>query len=236
MIEVLKSGLYTSVQDTGRFGYTGFGVPKSGAMDRYAADFANILLCNAQEAAVLEMIQIGPKLKFHCDALIAIVGLGADVYLDMVAVPLNKPCLVRKESVLEIKRIINGRLCYLAVFGGIQTTKILDSRSMYHGITPDFRVRKNDFLSVLDFPSVPKNRSSSMRFKREFYACNGLKVFPGPEYSLLSEKERDRLSEMTWTLTRESSRMAYLIKEKLENNLPEILTGPVLPGNHTAYA
>ena len=38
MIEVLKTGLYDTIQDLGRFGVQEFGVPYSGAMDLYSAN------------------------------------------------------------------------------------------------------------------------------------------------------------------------------------------------------
>ncbi len=34
MIKVLKEGLFSTIQDKGRFGYKNIGVPVSGAMDQ----------------------------------------------------------------------------------------------------------------------------------------------------------------------------------------------------------
>ena len=64
MIKVLKSGFYTTVQDTGRFGYRTYGVPVSGAMDSYSSQFANALLGNKSEDALLEITMTGSKLQF----------------------------------------------------------------------------------------------------------------------------------------------------------------------------
>ena len=64
MIEVVEEGLLTTVQDIGRTGCLRFGVPESGAMDKFAFRAANILVGNTQDAACIEMVIIGPRLKF----------------------------------------------------------------------------------------------------------------------------------------------------------------------------
>ncbi|MDP3038560.1 MAG: KipI antagonist, partial [Deltaproteobacteria bacterium] len=63
MIEVIKAGLFTTVQDNGRWGYQGYGVGVAGAMDNFALSAANFLVGNAEGAAGLEMTLLGPTLK-----------------------------------------------------------------------------------------------------------------------------------------------------------------------------
>ena len=55
-IKVLKPGLSTTVQDLGRPGYYNIGIPLSGGMDRHALAAANLLVGNAEGAAVLEAV------------------------------------------------------------------------------------------------------------------------------------------------------------------------------------
>jgi len=52
MIEVLSAGIFTTIQDQGRFGYRHIGVPISGTMDCYSANLANALLDNDLNCAV----------------------------------------------------------------------------------------------------------------------------------------------------------------------------------------
>jgi hypothetical protein len=76
MIEILKCGPLTTVQDAGRFGYRHLGIVQAGAMDSIAQQQANLLLENPLNAAVLE-ISLGPlHVKFHHAC--AIVLMGAD--------------------------------------------------------------------------------------------------------------------------------------------------------------
>ena len=74
MIEVLSSGFFTSVQDEGRFGYGKFGVPISGAMDKYSAKLANHILSNEDNDALLEITLGTCKLLFNGQTIISITG------------------------------------------------------------------------------------------------------------------------------------------------------------------
>ena len=52
MIQVIKPGFFTTIQDRGRFGFRHFGVPVAGVMDQQSARIANELLENDPDAAV----------------------------------------------------------------------------------------------------------------------------------------------------------------------------------------
>ncbi len=73
-IRVLKPGMLTTLQDSGRNGYQHHGVPVSGAMDLFSHRVANILVGNRGDEATLEMTLQGPCLEFDQDTLIAICG------------------------------------------------------------------------------------------------------------------------------------------------------------------
>ena len=60
MIEILRPGLLTTVQDGGRMGYQAFGVPVCGAMDWLSLARANVLAGNDWEEAALEITAMGP--------------------------------------------------------------------------------------------------------------------------------------------------------------------------------
>ena len=64
VIHVIKSGMLTTVQDRGRWGYQAMGVPVAGAMDMYSHRLANALVGNDADAAALEITLTGPELEF----------------------------------------------------------------------------------------------------------------------------------------------------------------------------
>ena len=116
MIKVKASGMYTSIQDKGRFGYRNLGIPLSGVMDSRSADLANALVGNNLEAAVLECTVTGPVLYFETNAKIAIVGGGCAPKIQNVAVPLHKIVHVAAGSTLVEAEIGEGTVF---AYGGI---------------------------------------------------------------------------------------------------------------------
>ena len=78
-------GMFTTVQDLGRYGCQSRGVPVAGAMDAPALRLGNILLGNDEGAAALEITVLGPVLRVEegegCVAvtLSAVLPVRADV-------------------------------------------------------------------------------------------------------------------------------------------------------------
>ena len=131
MIEVLRPGLLTTVQDLGRTGFQDQGVPVGGAADPVALRIANLLVGNPQDAAGLEMTLSGPRLRFARTTLIALGGAGMTADLDGVPVPLWRPVRVRAGETLDVGGARTGCRAYLACAGGIAVPPILGSRSTY---------------------------------------------------------------------------------------------------------
>ncbi|OZI54109.1 urea carboxylase [Bordetella genomosp. 4] len=131
-IEILEAGTYTSVQDyPGRVGYWNIGVPPSGPMDDYAFQLANRIVGNAPEAAGLECTLIGPTLKFHTDAVIALTGAKMDAWLDDQPVAMWRPLHVRPGQILVTGRALSGCRSYLAIRNGLDVPSYLGSRSTF---------------------------------------------------------------------------------------------------------
>ncbi|NOU91844.1 5-oxoprolinase/urea amidolyase family protein [Paenibacillus sp. LMG 31456] len=132
-IEVIKPGLFTTVQDGGRFGYRGIGVVTSGAMDRFALQAANLLVGNEPSAALLELTLTGASLEFHEDALVALCGADMDARAEGAGPPLPcwRPVLVRSGTTLRLGHTRRGARACLAVAGGIAVPAVLASRSTH---------------------------------------------------------------------------------------------------------
>jgi len=131
MIEVIKAGLFTTVQDNGRWGYQGYGVGVAGAMDNFALSAANFLVGNAEGAAGLEMTLLGPTLKFHQETILAITGADLDPQLKGESIP-NWTChFAPSGSTLSFGGKKKGVRAYLAVGGGIGVPPLMGSRSTY---------------------------------------------------------------------------------------------------------
>jgi len=127
MIEVIRSGPLTTLQDQGRPGYAHLGVPRSGALDAPAVRLANRLVGNPSSAAVLETTLIGCAVRFTAPAVIAVTGAPAPVTVDRAR--LSGVIEVPAGAVVEIGRASAGVRSYLAVAGGIDVAPVLGSRS-----------------------------------------------------------------------------------------------------------
>ena len=73
-ITVVRPGIFTTVQDLGRWGYQARGVPSSGAVDWFSHRLANRLLGNDAGAAALEVTLTGPQLRFEAATAFAVTG------------------------------------------------------------------------------------------------------------------------------------------------------------------
>ncbi|WP_282135719.1 biotin-dependent carboxyltransferase family protein [Seonamhaeicola maritimus] len=230
MIKVLNPGMYSTIQDFGRFGYQKYGVPCSGVMDRKAASFANAILGNNNELPVLEMTMLGPKLQFDCNTIICVSGADMSPKLNNTFILNNKPISVKKGDVLSFGKLNNGVRSYLAVSGGFSTEKVMESYSMYAGITNQSKIEKNDIIEVSIKSELFENQHASIKMNTDYFGSKDIEVFKGPEFETLSESQKELLFNQDFTISKDNNRMAYQLNEPLENSLEPIITSLVLPG------
>ncbi|MAZ73819.1 MAG: allophanate hydrolase [Flavobacteriaceae bacterium] len=228
MIRVVKGGLYTTVQDAGRYGYRNMGVPVSGAMDSVSAAFANKLVGNSMNDAVLEITLLGPTLKFEEATRIAVAGAPFKVLLNAAEMVMNTPISVKKNDVLTIERPTKGMRCYMAVAGGLQTPELLQSRSFYPNITETVKLADGDVLPLKK--STSTLTTSPLSVPSLNFSKTSLQVYPGPEFEALSLFQQQGLLEQMYTVSAQSNRMAYLLTCSATLSAKEIHTAPVQPG------
>lgn len=229
-LQVISSGFYSTIQDLGRFNFAEFGVPKSGFMDTYAAKKANLLVGNSQNKALLEITMKGPKLKFNKNALVAVSGLGAELFLNNKPKEINLAFEVQKNEVLEIGKITKGFRGYLAISGGFQTTEFLESKSYYKPLTPNNRIQDTQQLDFPDFIHNNKEKHSGVKFNKNRYKSADIEVFKGPEWAVLEEEIQLKILKTRFHISKNNNRMAYQLQEKISNKTKGILSQPVVPG------
>jgi 5-oxoprolinase (ATP-hydrolysing) subunit C len=129
MIDVIRAGLLTSVQDLGRHGYRHLGIAMGGALDRLALEVGNRLVGNRPDAAGLE-VTFGPTvLRFPRATRIAITGSEFGATLDGAPVYSWWSLPVRAGQELALNAAKRGMRCYVCVAGGIDVLPVLGSRS-----------------------------------------------------------------------------------------------------------
>jgi len=230
MIEILKAGLYTTIQDKGRTGYRALGVPVSGAMDTVSAAMANKLLNNDTEAAVLEFTMMGPKLQFKVPTVISICGAAFQPKINGKSIDLNKAISVAKKDILTLGHPEFGSYGYLAVSGGFEAQEVLGSRSFYKNITKNSNLEKGAILKLQNPSSEKILRNASFAIDSSHFSDNTIEVFPGPELHLLSKKFQKEILASTLKIGSQSNRMAYVMEGLEAFSAKEIITAPVQPG------
>ncbi len=132
-VEVLHPGLLTTVQEwPGRLGRWDVGVPPSGPFDDLAFRLANRLVGNPEGTAGLEMTLVGPRLRFHRDAIVCLTGGPRLATLDGEPVPRWTPVAVAAGAVLACGAPEStGCRGYLAIRHGIDVPAYLGSRATF---------------------------------------------------------------------------------------------------------
>ena len=228
MIELLSSGFYTSIQDLGRFEYTAFGVPLSGAMDQNLSHLANLLVGNKSDEPVIEMTFLGPKIKFNSSEIISVSAPEAKVFLNKKPVKINHQIEVKTNDILEVKNIKNR--AYLAIAGGFDSEEKLGSQSQYESITKTEKLQKGDCIKIKNTEKNFHKKHASVKYDLSIYATENLEVHVLPEYHQLQRNEYKILTTKSFEISEQSNRMAYQLNETLPNTLKGIKSVPVMPG------
>jgi antagonist of KipI len=225
-MQVLRPGMFSVLQDLGRVGHQCHGVPVTGAMDEWSHRSANILVGNAEDAAVLECTLTGPTVQFTRNTLLAVCG--AELRITAADRPVPKGCAVmlRRGVTLEFGERHSGMRMYLAVRGGFATAPVLGSRSTYlpgnFGGHEGRALRKNDRVPLApsdrDEPLLALERLlvqsgspfvAAARGEAQLPAGSpeGLRFIAGPQWNAFSTEAKERFVSLPFTISARSDRM-----------------------------
>ena len=205
-IQVLKAGIYATIQDLGRKKYQRFGVPISGAMDTKALLEANYLCGNQPTMPVIEATMGGLSLLFHETAHIALTGAGVAT-LNGVPCPFYQTIKISKSDQLTILFNGQGYRSYLAVRGGFLTTQRMHSASTYPKAGLGSSLKKEDSLSIGKAEgNLLSRRSLPIR-----YVANQvlIRVLQGQEFEWMEAESQAVLFTKSFSVTHQSDRMGY---------------------------
>lgn len=130
-MKIIEPGFSLTIQDLGRRGYQRYGVPLSGAMDRFALMAANALVGNPVAAAGFEAALAGFAILADRDCVVAGTGRGFEFWIDDMAFSLWSSALARKGQMIRICSHQESGWGYLGISGGICVPWLLGSRSTY---------------------------------------------------------------------------------------------------------
>jgi len=235
-LKIIKKGLYTSIQDAGRYGHALYGIPQSGAMDAYSARLANRLVKNPEEAALIECTFIPPTIEFFKNYIISLTGADMKWHIGDFAVPRFTSLYVRKGSILRGSSAASGVRAYIAIQGEIDVEPVLGSKSYYSGMA----------IGGYQGRLIAKGDQIKMKSKRSKWAFDYIadeerpnlmseKLIPitrGPEWHFLNQESKTSFISGQWTISSQSDRMAATLLNhkpdlKVDLKMPSV---PVFPG------
>lgn len=225
-LTIIKPGILDTIQDLGRAGYSRLGINPGGAMDRYAAQVANMLVGNDTLEAVIEIHFPGAQFLFEQNTLISITGGDFNAMLNDEPVPLWHPVVVRKNAVLHFPGLQYGGRCYLAIHGGLSLNKWLNSYSTHlKAGAGGFHGRKLEKGDEIPFRESRIYFAGLLKPGREFEVLkwkvdtgntyrhpNEIYIIKGNEWDQLTPQSQEHMLEDNFIIHPFSDRMGYQLK------------------------
>lgn len=215
--KVEKPGMFTIVQDLGRWGHQFRGVTVSGPMDPFSLRVGNVMLGNDQNDAALEVSMFGLEIIMQTECCIAVTG--ADLGLKINGNPAMTWAVhyVTPGTRIALTGLTgDGCRAYVCFSGGVDVPPVMGSRSTFtRAKLGGYKGRKlaaGDVVNLRDprplwrrsagFVCPPELRPT--RFKGE-----PLDTMDGPQLDAFSEKGVVTFYSESYTITNEIDRMGY---------------------------
>jgi biotin-dependent carboxylase-like uncharacterized protein len=202
---VVDPGPLTLIQDGGRPGLGYQGVGDSGAFDRAAMRHAHALLGDPDDAALLEVLAGGLRLRAEADHRLVVTGGVGPVHVDGEHVEHGRAFVARAGQEVVIGPVQLGLRSYVGVAGGVQVEPVLGSRSTdtMSGLGPP-KLAAGDVIEVgspghpRDVEDVPALLTSGVTV---------VSAVPGPRDDWFTEDAVRAFFSAQWTVSARSDRI-----------------------------
>lgn len=234
-IRIIKPGLFTTIQDRGREGYRMYGVPPSGALDRFSFYLSNHLVGNPLNFPAFEITLVGPKIEFLKDLAFAITGGEIEIWLNGKAVEMNQTIFVKKGDFIETGFVKKGARAYLSISGFLDIPIVLGSYSTYTkakiGGYEGRQLREGDILKLKEIRPFKEKREAKLDYQENFSSPYEIGFILEKDDEIIFSEFEKFLNE-TWTVKSESDRSGYRLKgsEVHPFKKREILSEPLNTG------
>ncbi len=208
LFKVLKTGVYSSIQDEGRFGYRAFGIPVAGPMDKKAFLLGHEIIGNEQNKSSIELFHGGLTLEILDNHYMVITGGDLTAVIDNEPFPLWKAMKVSKGQVISFKKPALGSISYITPLGGMVSPKVMGSQSVYPKGQIGSLLNKDDIIYSHEIPLPKCNRSLIPSEIPEYQNEVEVNVWPSPHEGMFCEKSIQAFFETSYTL-KAGDRMGY---------------------------
>jgi antagonist of KipI len=218
-LEVIDVSGLATIQDAGRADWMRYGVPTSGAMDRFAFQAANALLGNTLDCAAVEAGMGDISFRALHDCVISVTGFGFALSIYLWEFPLWGTYFVRGGWMVHLQKLDYGMWAYLAMTGGIQISPVLGSRSTYlRGAFGGMEGRQLQIGDILN-ASQPSTSLSQLAGRtlpeeaRPKYSEHPIiEIIPGPQTEYFTKESIATFMSQEYTVSKTSDRMGYRLE------------------------
>ncbi len=213
---VLNGGIFSLIEDFGRFGLCDKGITNSGVMDEYAYIIANNLLQNKAGTNCIEITLGGLKLRANSDCIISITGADCGCTINSKKINNWKTYNLHVGDILEFGYSKEGMRAYLAVKGGFDIPKELRSNSttvkeQIGGINGD-KLKEGDMLSLKNNQFEDYNISLKKDYIPKYEKHLVLRVVLGYQDDFFDTKEIEKFFLQKYTISTQNNRMGYRLE------------------------
>ena len=234
-IQILSTGLQTTVQDLGRLRKRHIGIPQSGAFDYLSAAKANAILGKSINSPVLECTMTGPTIKFLKDMQICVTGARvSELKIDDSLVTQDEILDLKKGNIFSMSHAEENLRFYVGFSDDIKATEFLGSVSTYlpaklGGLNGE-AIQKDQ---MIDFKKTAADKyvsTPSFQVKGTFNTSI-IRVVAGPEFNLLNMTANE-LGKDDYIISNESNRMGIrTVGKKMQiDDGGSMISKPIYPG------
>lgn len=203
--KVLKSGFMSAIQDYGRFAHSQHGMSQSGVMDEHAYCWANHLLDNNYDDAIIEITFGGLQLQAQVNTVIALTGANLEFKINNISVPLWQSVKVYKGDVLTWGNNNCGVRAYLAVKDGFDTEVLFGSKSVNLRENIGNKLNDGDILNCKTY-NQKINGFTPADYIPDYTKALVLRLLPSYQFSQFSTNQRDLFFNQTYHISAHSDR------------------------------
>ncbi len=226
--EVLEPGILTTIQDLGRYGFSQFGVPPSGALDTFSLRAGNLLVGNRGEEACLETALRGLKLVTLKEVVVSLTGGDLCPTLNGEPLAMWRTHLLVEGDVIHFKKVRAGCRAYLAVTGGFVVPSIMGSSSTnLSGRFGGLEGRKLKRGDILHAPDIPCSlHELGLQFPIDWISFPekevSLRVISGPQDHHFTEEGFQIFCSSPYQVTPECDRMGVRLEGPRIERRPDV--------------
>ena len=230
MLNVIKPGVLSCIQDIGRHGYRHLGVSQSGVMDPIAMKLANLLVDNDTDDPVLEVTIGLAEFLFSKPVNFAITGGDLSAKLNNKRIYPGWRYYANSGDTLTFSTSRSAQRAYLSVQGGFVIKQVLGAKATdiqanfggFQGRT----LQPNDIL-----PYSPSHKAMSTMGVKQPHYTDQVRVLKGPHCDMLPKSAFEKLLNTSWKISELNNRMgARLISSKPISHGITIASQAVHPG------